>query len=67
MGYGLTWKEVYVLSYGGLRGAVGIAFSLIVAHDTIYSEKLRNIVINFTILIMFLFNSITHHLLIDIF
>lgn len=23
-GYGLTWKEVYVLAYGGLRGAIGI-------------------------------------------
>lgn len=22
-GYGLTWKEVYVLAYGGLRGAIG--------------------------------------------
>jgi len=22
-GYGLTWREVYVLAYGGLRGAVG--------------------------------------------
>lgn len=25
-GYGLTWKEVYVLAYGGLRGAIGIFF-----------------------------------------
>ena len=32
-GYGLTMKEVYVLAYGGLRGAVGIAFSLIIASD----------------------------------
>jgi NhaP-type Na+/H+ or K+/H+ antiporter len=33
MGYGLTWKEVYVLTYGGLRGAVGISFALIVSRD----------------------------------
>ena len=36
-GYGLTWKEVYVLSYGGLRGAVGVSFALIVAHEDAYS------------------------------
>jgi NhaP-type Na+/H+ or K+/H+ antiporter len=35
-GYGLTMKEVYVLTYGGLRGAVGIAFSLIVASNPIF-------------------------------
>ena len=32
-GYGLTWKEVYILTYGGLRGAVGISFALIVSRD----------------------------------
>ena len=37
-GYGLTWSEVYVLSYGGLRGAVGIAFAMIVANDRAYSQ-----------------------------
>lgn len=30
-GYGLKWKEVAGLTYGGLRGAVGIAFTLILA------------------------------------
>lgn len=35
-GYGLTMKEVYVLTYGGLRGAVGIAFSLIVASNNAF-------------------------------
>jgi NhaP-type Na+/H+ or K+/H+ antiporter len=33
-GYGLSWKEVYVLAYGGLRGAIGICFALIVAQDS---------------------------------
>jgi hypothetical protein len=32
-GYGLTWKEVYVLAYGGLRGAIGISFAMIVTND----------------------------------
>ena len=31
LGYGLRWTEVIALTYGGLRGAVGIAFTLILA------------------------------------
>jgi NhaP-type Na+/H+ or K+/H+ antiporter len=31
LGYGLKWIEVAALTYGGLRGAVGIAFTLILA------------------------------------
>lgn len=34
LGYGLTWRDVYVLTYGGLRGAIGLSFSLIVYNDT---------------------------------
>ena len=37
MGYGLGWKEVIVLTYGGLRGAIGISFSLIIANEEAYS------------------------------
>ena len=33
LGYGLSWKEVVALTYGGLRGAVGIAFTLILASN----------------------------------
>lgn len=32
-GYGLTWIEVCALTYGGLRGAIGIAFTLILASN----------------------------------
>ena len=32
-GYGLKWKEVIALTHGGLRGAVGIAFTLILASN----------------------------------
>jgi NhaP-type Na+/H+ or K+/H+ antiporter len=32
-GYGLAWKEVIVLTYGGIRGAVGITFALLVVKD----------------------------------
>lgn len=31
LGYGLKWVEIFALTYGGLRGAVGIAFTLILA------------------------------------
>lgn len=41
LGYGLTWKEVYVLTYGGLRGAIGMSFALIVFNDDEYNQKLR--------------------------
>ena len=41
----MTWKEVYVLAYGGLRGAIGICFALIVAQDRFYSQQLRDIVL----------------------
>ncbi|EGR30581.1 sodium hydrogen exchanger family protein, putative [Ichthyophthirius multifiliis] len=46
-GYGLSWKDVYVLTYGGLRGAIGISFALIVANDytDAYSQKFRDIVL----------------------
>lgn len=32
-GYGLNSKEFIVIVYGGLRGAVGIAFAMIAASD----------------------------------
>ena len=34
------------MTYGGLRGAIGIAFALIVARDTEYAATLRHIVKN---------------------
>ena len=30
-GYGLNWKETIILSWGGLRGAIGLALSLMLA------------------------------------
>ena len=39
-GYGFNWKEGTVMCWGGLRGAVGLALALQVAHhDTIDQEK----------------------------
>ena len=38
-GYGLKFTEVLVLTYGGLRGSIGIAFALIVAKDGYLPKK----------------------------
>jgi NhaP-type Na+/H+ or K+/H+ antiporter len=43
LGYGLRWIEVLALTYGGLRGAVGIAFTLILAANDFLPEKFRSI------------------------
>ncbi|XP_053385039.1 sodium/hydrogen exchanger 10-like isoform X1 [Mercenaria mercenaria] len=42
-GYGLTWREGTVMTWGGLRGAVGLALALQVAHhDRIDQETIGN-------------------------
>lgn len=53
-GYGLSWQEGMVMTWGGLRGAVGLALALQVAHhDEIDSETvgirvcLHNIIVRF--------------------
>lgn len=33
LGYGMTWKEMVVLTYSGLRGAVGLALALLLRID----------------------------------
>lgn len=39
-GYGMSWKEGIVMTWGGLRGAVSLALALQVAHhDTIDQER----------------------------
>lgn len=43
LGYGLRWIEVCALTYGGLRGAVGIAFTLILAANDFLPERFRSI------------------------
>ena len=45
IGYGLLWREIIVLTYGGIRGAVGITFALIVTKDDSLPEKLKDIII----------------------
>lgn len=43
LGYGLQWKESLVIAYGGLKGAIGISFAMIVFEDAEYSLKTRNL------------------------
>ena len=33
IGYGLTWRSAAVLTWGGLRGAVGLALAIIVHQE----------------------------------
>lgn len=44
-GYGLNKKELVVLIYGGLRGALGLCLSLIVGVDTSLSTRFRQITV----------------------
>jgi NhaP-type Na+/H+ or K+/H+ antiporter len=40
-GYGVTMKEFVVIVYGGIRGAVGLCFALLVASDEQLSHRFR--------------------------
>ncbi len=31
VGYSVTWKDIVIITWGGLRGAVGLALALVVA------------------------------------
>ena len=36
LAYGLHWKDAAVMTWGGLRGAVGLAMGLMVAKETAF-------------------------------
>ena len=44
-GYGFALTDAIVLTYGGIRGAIGISFSLIVSHDPYFDEKFKHILL----------------------
>ena len=46
--YGLTRREMIVLIYGGLRGALGLTLSLIVTLDPDVDERFRELTVFFT-------------------
>lgn len=41
IGYGLSKKELVVLIYGGLRGALGLCLSLIIGVDNELPQRFR--------------------------
>lgn len=45
MGYGMTFNQVILASYAGLRGAVGISLALIVAVSNRVPEYVRDVIL----------------------
>jgi NhaP-type Na+/H+ or K+/H+ antiporter len=41
VGYKITWKEYIIMSYSGLRGAIGLALGLFIALNENYPEQFR--------------------------
>jgi len=44
-GYGINKKEIVVLIYGGLRGAIGLCLSLMVGVDTELPRRFRELTV----------------------
>lgn len=68
IGYGIAWKDSIVLWWGGLRGAVALALSLIVAIDTRISIEPRSQLLSLTagiVILTSLINATTVRWLID--
>lgn len=61
-GYPLNWKDTIILSYGGVRGALGLALALIIYKDAELSDRFKDIVLFFiSAMIVFtvIFNGLT--------
>ena len=41
-GYGFQHRDAVVLTYGGIRGAIGISFALIVQHDAFFDDNFKH-------------------------
>lgn len=48
IGYGLNWREMIVLGYGGLRGALALVLALILSADNRVNENVRHYVLFYT-------------------
>lgn len=61
-GYPLNWKDTIILTYGGVRGALGLALALIIYRDADYTERFKDIVlfyISVMIVLTVIFNGLT--------
>lgn len=61
-GYPLNWKDTIILSYGGVRGALGLALALIIYRDSEYTQRFKDIVlfyISVMIVLTVIFNGLT--------
>ena len=45
LGYGLSFKQLIVLTYGGLRGAVGLLLALVVDLESGIDQRTRDLVV----------------------
>lgn len=44
-GYPLNWKDTIILTWGGVRGALGLALALIIYRDNDYSHRFKDLVL----------------------
>lgn len=61
-GYPLNWKDTIILSYGGVRGALGLALALIIYRDSEYTDRFKDLVlfyISVMIVLTVIFNGLT--------
>jgi len=68
IGYGMTLKNAYVLWYGALRGAIGLALALIVANSKFIDNEIRDQFLFLTagiVTLTLLINATTIKLVVD--
>ncbi len=67
IGYGLSWQNGVIMTWGGLRGAVGLAMALLVAQsEELDSQTIGSKVLFHTsgiVILTLLINATTIHLL----
>jgi len=44
-GYGVSMKEIVVMAYGGLRGAVGLCLALMVKENPHIKDEIKDIIL----------------------
>jgi len=54
IGYGMSWQQAIIISWSGLRGAIGLALALLVNLDTALRPAFRQQVLVFTSIVVIL-------------